>query len=150
MLRSAREIQRKATTQSWKLVVFSVGGRKLAAKAEEVLGITKWKESAAVPSQTPFVSSVIRSDDSLLAVFDLAGLLNVSVQGRDPLCLTVKHPRGPMGIRIDGEMPVLQTLDGSSVHPCYGEVFDSFGSFTRDNDDIPIIVLAKLGSGGSA
>lgn len=136
--------------QSWRLVVFSVGGRKLAARADEVLCITKWKESAAVPSQTPFVSSVIHSDNALLAVFDLAGLLNVSVQGTDPLCLMVKHPRGPMGIRIDGEMPVLRTLECSSVNPCHGEAFDSLGRFISDNDEIPIIILGKLGLADSA
>ncbi|MGQ0666774.1 MAG: chemotaxis protein CheW [Nitrospiraceae bacterium] len=150
MLRTALNSRQKAAPSSWKLLVFSVGGRRLAVKTDEVAGISQWKDSAAVPSQTPFVSSVIRNNETLLPVFDLAGLLRVSIRGADPLCLTAKHPRGPMAICIDGEMPVLQTLDPASIRPCQGEAFDSLGSFASGLEEVPIIALSKLGSSDPA
>jgi len=146
MLRSGNERRQKAAPSSWKLLVFSVGGRRLAVKTDEVAGVSQWKESTPVPSETPFVSAVMRKDETVLPVFDLAGLLRVSVRGDDRLCLTAKHPRGPMAICIDGEMPVLQTLDPAAIRPCQGEAFDALGSFTSGLDDVPIIALSKLGS----
>ncbi|HXV68895.1 MAG TPA: hypothetical protein VD738_08225 [Nitrospira sp.] len=119
-------------------------------RTDEVVSISRWNDSAAVPSQTPFVSSVMRSDESLVPIFDLAGLLRVSVQGADSLCLTAKHPHGPMAMRIDGEMPVLHTLDRESIRPCQGEAFESLGSFTNGLDEVPIIALSTLGSADSA
>jgi chemotaxis signal transduction protein len=145
MLRSGSASRQKAAPRSWNLLVFSVGGRRLAVKTDEVASVSQWKESTPVPSQTPFVSSVIRDDETVLPVFDLAGLLHVSVRGDDLLCLTAKHPRGPMAICIDGEMPVLHTLDPASVQPCQGEAFDSLGSFTSGLENVPIIALSKLG-----
>jgi chemotaxis signal transduction protein len=145
MLRSGSASQKKAAPRSWNLLVFSVGGRRLAVKTDEVASVSQWKESTPVPSQTPFVSSVIRDDETVLPVFDLAGLLNVSVRGDDRLCLTAKHPRGPMAICIDGEMPVLHTLDPASIQPCQGEAFDSLGSFASGLENVPIIALSKLG-----
>lgn len=125
--------------------MFSVGGRRLAAKTDEVVGIAKWKDSIPVPSRTPFVSAVIQDDQTVRPVFDLAGLLRLAVQGDELLCLTAKHPQGPMAICIDGEMPVLHTVELAALEPCVEEVFDSHGSFVSGVDKVPIIALTKLG-----
>ncbi len=55
-----------------------------------------------------------------------------------------------MAMRIDGEMPVLHTLDRESIRPCQGEAFESLGSFTNGLDEVPIIALSTLGSADSA
>lgn len=149
MLRTAIGIQQQSASRSWNLLVFSVGGRRLAAKTDEVAGISEWKESVPVPSRTPFVSAVMRQDQTVLPVFDLAELLHVSVRGNNPLCLTAKHPRGTMAIRIDEEMPILQTLDPSTIQQYQGGEFAAIGSFASGHAVIPIIALSKLGSGSS-
>ena len=146
MLRTGSGIQQKSASRSWNLLVFSVGGRRLAAKTDEVAGITEWKERIPVPSRTRFVSAVIRQDQAVLPVFDLAELLHVSVQGNYPLCLTAKHPRGTMVICIDEEMPTLHTLDPAAIQPHQGSEFAAIGSFSSGLDEIPIIALSKLGS----
>jgi len=146
MLRSANGSHQKPASRSCKLLVFSVGGRRLAAKTDEVAGISVWKESIPVPSRTPFISAVIRQDQNILPVFDLAELLRVSVRGDCLLCLTAKHPRGTMAICIDQEMPVLHTLDLAAIQTYRGEEFPSIGSFSSGLDEIPILSLSKLGS----
>jgi len=146
MLRAGIGIQQKSASRSWNLLVFSVGGRRLAARTNEVAGISEWKESVPVPSRTPFISSLVRQDQTVLPVFDLAELLHVSVRGNYPLCLTAKHPRGTLAICIDEEMPLLQTLDPSSIRQYQGSEFSAIGSFLSDHVEIPIIALSKLGS----
>jgi chemotaxis signal transduction protein len=126
--------------------VFSVGGRRLAAKTDEVAGISEWKESIPVPSRTPFISAVVREDQVVLPVFDLAELLHVSARGDYLLCLKAKHPRGTMAICIDEKMPILHTLDFATIQPCREREFCSIGSFSSGLDEIPIISLSKLGS----
>jgi chemotaxis signal transduction protein len=146
MLRAGVGNQQKSATRFWNLLVFSVGGRKLAAKTDEVAGISEWKESVPVPSRTPFISSVLRQDQTVLPVFDLAELLHASVRGNYPLCLTAKHPRGTMAICIDEEMPLLQTLDASAIQQYQGSEFAAIGSFWSGHVEIPIIALSRLGS----
>jgi hypothetical protein len=51
-----------------------------------------------------------------------------------------------MAICIDEEMPLLQTLDPSSVRQYQGNEFDAIGSFLNGHVEIPIIALSKLGS----
>lgn len=145
MLRPSLGRKQKAPAKSCPLLVFSVGGRKLAARTEEVVEISKWGEALPVPSRTPFVGSVLRKEQAVLPVFDLADLLHVRVQGDHCLCLTAKHPRGPMAICLDEEMPVLHTLDLNAVQAYQGAEFDAEGSFVSGLDEIPIISLAKLG-----
>ena len=146
MLRTGGGIHEKSASRPWNLLIFSVGGRRLAAKTDEVAGISEWKESIPVPSRTPFLSAVVRQNQEVLPVFDLAELLHVSVQGDHLLCLMTKHPNGTMAICIDEEMPILHTLDHAAIRPCRGETFQSIGSFANGLDDIPIISLSKLGS----
>ncbi|MGQ0694923.1 MAG: chemotaxis protein CheW [Nitrospiraceae bacterium] len=150
MLRAGIGNQQKSAPRSWNLLIFSVGGRRLAAKTDEVAGISEWKESVPVPSRTPFISSVVRHDQTVLPVFDLAELLHVSVRGNYPLCLTAKHPRGTMAICIDEEMPMLQTLDPSAIQQYQGSEFTAIGSFLSGHVEIPIIALSKLGSASSS
>jgi len=146
MLRTGNGSQQKSESRPWNLLIFSVGGRRLAVKTDEVAGISEWKESIPVPSRTPFISAVVRQNQAVLPVFDLAELLHVSVQGDCRLCLAAKHPGGTMAICIDEEMPILHTLDRAALQPYRGGEFQSIGSFSSGLDEIPIISLSKLGS----
>ncbi len=146
MLRGAVGRQRQATSRTCHLLVFSVGGRKLAAKTEEIGGISAWTRSIPVPSRTPFVSSVIRRDQSVFPVFDLAGMLNVRVKGSQRFCLMAKQPAGAMAICIDEEMPVLYSLDLSKIQTYHGRDVEAVGCFTDEFEEVPIISLARLGA----
>ncbi len=144
MLRGANGNQRKQAARSWNLVVFSVGGRRLAVKAEELRGIAKWTGSIPVTSDMPFVSSVICVDQTEFPVFDLASMLHVAVRGDSLLCLMAKHAQGTMAICIDEEMPVLHALDPTAIQPYRGEEFPVIGSFSNGVDQIPILSIAQL------
>jgi len=145
MLRGSNGSQRKQVARSWNLIVFSVGGRRLAVKAEELAGIAKWTGSIPVESGMPFVSSMIRVEQAECPVFDLAEMLHVSVRGDSLLCLMAKHPNGTFAICVDEEMPVLHALDPSTLQPYRGDEFPVIGSFSNGVDQIPILSLAQLG-----
>jgi chemotaxis signal transduction protein len=146
MLRSGHAHQQKATARPWNLLVFSVGGRRLAVRTEEVAGISAWKEPIPIPSRTPFVTSVIRQDQTVVPVFDLAELLHVSVVGMHRLCITAKHPDGPMAICIDEDMPILHTVDRTTIQPYRGGEVCSIGCFPLGFDEIPILAVSELGA----
>lgn len=145
MLRRSLGKTQPSGPQAYHLLIFSVGGRRLAVKTEEVADIAAWKGSIPVPSRTPFVSAVVRRDMNVFPVFNLAELLHVQVQGDDLLCLTAKHPQGAMAICIDEEMPVLHTLDPSAIQAYRGSEFEALGSFASGFDQIPIMSFARLG-----
>jgi chemotaxis signal transduction protein len=55
------------------LLVFSVGGRRIATRANDVGGIWLWTEVVSVPSGTAHINAVLRHGEDILPVFDLAG-----------------------------------------------------------------------------
>lgn len=144
MLKGWSGNQHQQAARSWKLVIFSVGGRRLAVKANELASVSKWTGSTPVAGGTPFMSSITRIDHAECPVFDLAELLHVSVRGDSLLCLMAKHPRGALAICIDEEMPVLHTLDPAAIQPYPGTEFPSMGSFSNGLDHIPIISVSQL------
>lgn len=145
MLRGAVGRQQKSVSRSCHLLIFTVGGRRLAVKTDEVGGISSWGGSFPVPSRTPFVTAVVRQDRGVFPVFDLAQLLHVAVQGEQRLCLLAKQPGGAMAICIDEEMPSLHTLDAGSVHPYLKSDVPAAESFTVGFEEVPILSLARLG-----
>ena len=145
MLRGMIGRQRQVISQMCHLLVFSVGGRRLGARAEEISGISAWTGSISVPSRTPFISSIIRRDRAVFPVFDLAGRLKVRVKGEQRLCLMVKQPGGSMAICIDEEMPVLHFLDAARIQAYRTQEIETVGCFTDEFEDIPIISIARLG-----
>lgn len=144
MLRAGDKSQRHTTRRSWHVLVFSVGGKRLAVKTLEVAGISQWNESIPVAGRTPFVTAVVRLDQAVLPVFDLASSLQLSVQG-SPLCLRVRHPLGDMAMCIDEEMPVLHTLDPSMIQTYRGTDLPADGSYANGLDEIPILSVSRLG-----
>lgn len=146
MLRGAVGRQRKATSQLCRLLVFSVGGRRLAVKTEEIIGVSAWVGSIPIPSRTPFISAVIRRDQEVFPVCDLAGMLKVRVKGEQRLCLMAKQAGGAMAICIDEEMPVLHSLDAAKIQAYRDKDIHTVGCFTDEFEDVPIISAARLGA----
>jgi chemotaxis signal transduction protein len=146
MLRAARgQQQAQATKRSWNVVVFSVGGMKLAARTEDVGGVSPWTESIPVPSRTPFVQAMLKRDNHVMPVYDLAARLSRTLQGDPLLCLVARHLDGPMAICIDADVPSLETVDATAIRPHGRGDIETLGSVTIGGEDVAIVALQRLG-----
>jgi chemotaxis signal transduction protein len=146
MLRSAHgQQQAHATKRSWNVVVFSVGGLKLAARTEDVGSVSPWTESIPVPSQTPFVQAMLKRDNHVMPVYDLATRLSCKLQGDPLLCLEARHVDGPMAICIDANVPSLETVDVTGIRPTTREDIETLGMITIGGEDVAIVALQRLG-----
>jgi chemotaxis signal transduction protein len=137
--------QKSKAAKTIPVVIFSVGGRRVAAKAEEVGGIWPWTQPMPVPSGTPFIHAVLRRGDEVMPVFDLAGRLGVQVNATGCLCLIAKRLDGPMAVCIDGDIPTLQVLHQESISPVKDVDADIAGSCRIGDQETPIYSLAHLG-----
>jgi chemotaxis signal transduction protein len=147
MLRAARGQQHvQATKRLWSVVLFSIGGIKLAARTEEVGGVSPWTESIPVPSRTPFVQAMLRRGDQVIPVYDLATRLGHKLQGNPLLCLVAHHLDGPMAICIDATVPSLESIDAEAIRP-YGreEDVEALGMVTIKGEEVAIVALQRLG-----
>lgn len=127
------------------MVVFSVAGKWLAARTEEIGGVLPWPGATPVPSETPHVASLVRHEDSCLPVFDLAAKFNRTVREEESLCLIVKHVDGPLAICIDAQVPSLHVVPRSEVQYQSGLDPDIAGSCVAGDEQLPLINLATLG-----
>ena len=98
-------------------MVFSIGGMKLAARTEDVGGVSPWTGTIPVPSRTPFVQAMLKQDNHVMPVYDLAARLNCSLQGDPLLYLVARHLDGPMAICIDADVPSLETVEVTAIRP---------------------------------
>jgi len=150
MLRASTQQDKSVDTKrSWNLLIFSIGGERLAVRTDDIGGIAHWTDSIAVPSRTPFVQAILRREKELLPVYDLAARLNHSVVGDPLLCLVAKHLDGLMAICIDGDMPSLHTIDAGALRFSTRADIETIGCFNDGNEEIPVIALQTLG-GSSA
>ncbi|MEO8047582.1 MAG: chemotaxis protein CheW [Nitrospirota bacterium] len=146
MLRAARGEQHAlGAKRLWNVVVFSVGGVKLAARTEDVEGVSPWAETISVPSRTPFVQAMLKRDDHVMPVYDLAARLNRVVQGEPLLCLVARHLDGPMAICIDAAVPSLQAVNPAAIRPNSSGDIESLGLITIGAQDVAIVALQRLG-----
>jgi len=127
------------------VVVFSIGGMKLAARMEDVGGVSPWTDSIPVPSQTPFVQAMQKRDHEVLPVYELANRLSLTLQGNPLLCLVARHADGPMAICIDAAVPSLETVDAAAIRPTISGDLETLGSVTIGGDDVTIVALQRLG-----
>ncbi len=144
MLTRARQGKRDTASHSRGLLLFSVGGRQLAARMEEVVGVRPWTASIPVAGETPFVSEIVRHGQVVLPVFNLAGRLHVSIEGGQPWCLVAKHPLGHMAICIDDEMPVLLPYDSTNLQTYRGNDLPAEESYKVGMEQIPILRMSQL------
>jgi chemotaxis signal transduction protein len=125
--------------------VFSVGGMKLAARTEDVGGVSPWTESIPVPSRTPFVQAMLKRDNHVMPVYDLAARLNRKLTGSPLLCLVARHLDGPMAICIDADVPSLETVDATAIRQNGRGDIETLGSVTIGENDVAIVALQRLG-----
>lgn len=137
--------QQPATRPSRGLLLFSVGGRQVAARMEDVAGVRPWPKMMPVPSDTPFVSALIRLENECLPVYDLAARLNRTVDPASGLCLIVKHVEGPLAVCIDSSIPSLHMADASDIREETGNEADISGTCSVGDDQVSFVRLARLG-----
>lgn len=146
MLRAAQQQnQAVAAKRSWNVVVFSVGGTKLAARTEDVGGVAPWIEPVPVPSRTPFLGAMLKRENEVMPVYDLAGRLQREPEGESLLCLVARHVDGPIAICIDSAIPSLHTVEIGQIMPSRRMDLETLGSFNNDGQDIDIVALQRLG-----
>ena len=146
MLRAARGQQQALSAKRlWNVVVFSIGGVKLAARTEDVEGVSSWVDVIPVPSRTPFVHAMLKRDNHVMPVYDLAARLNRTVQGEPLLCLVARHLDGPMAICIDAAVPSLQAVNPAAIRPNSSGDIESLGLVTIGAQDVAIVALQRLG-----
>ena len=126
-------------------MVFSVGGMKLAARTQDVGGVSPWTESIPVPSRTPFVQAMLKRGEHVMPVYDLASRLSRPVQGGSLLCLEARHLDGPMAICIDADVPSLETVDVAAIRPNDREDIETLGTVTIGGKDVAIVAMQRLG-----
>ncbi|MBU6432855.1 MAG: hypothetical protein KJS98_06010 [Nitrospirae bacterium] len=126
-------------------MVFSVGGLKLAARTEDVGGVSPWMESIPVPSQTPFVHAMLKRGNHVMPVYDLASRLSCQVQGDRLLCLEARHLDGPMAICIDADVPTLEAVEPTAIRPNGRMDVETLGMVTIGGEDVAIVALQRLG-----
>lgn len=143
-VRTRPGVTRKASS-AWSLVIFSVGGRRLAARLEDVGGVWPWREPTLVPSRTPHVGAVLQQGHDFLPVYNLAGSLNVQVEGKAPLCLVVKTDKGPMAVCIDETVPSMHTLDQEEVELVPEPRHPQIGTFRIGGEEVPIYSFRAFG-----
>jgi len=144
MLQSQASGKKTVVSKQW-VTVFSVGGRRFAAGMEEVSGIVQWPSVVPVPSQTPFVNAIAWRGKEVLPIFDLAGQFHLTIESDPPLCLLAKHEDGLMAVRIDSDMPILQSVDRASIQLSDGADPVVVGTCTIDDQPIDLLCLTKLG-----
>ena len=146
MLRSARgKQQAQVTKRSWNLLVFSIGGLKLAARVKDVGGVSSWIESIPVPSRTPFVQAMLKRENLVMPVYDLAARLSRKLSGSPLLCLEARHLDGPMAICIDAEMPSFEIVDPTEIRSNDTGDIETLGTVTIAGNDVAIVALQRLG-----
>jgi chemotaxis signal transduction protein len=146
MLRAARQQEQVVNTKrSWNVVVFSVGGKKLAARTEDVGGVAPWIDTVPVPSRTPFIGAMLKREKEVMPVYDLGSRLSREPEGDPLLCLVARHVDGPMAICIDGMIPSLHSVDAAQIVPSKRLDLETLGSFTDEGQEIDIIALQRLG-----
>jgi chemotaxis signal transduction protein len=146
MLRAARQQdQAVAAKKSWNVVVFSVGGIKLAARTEDVGGVAPWIEPVPIPSRTPFVGAMLKRDKDVMPVYDLAMRLQREPEGDTLLCLVARHVDGPMAICIDSVIPSLHNVEVNQISQSSRMDLETLGSFKDEGQNIDIVALQRLG-----
>lgn len=146
MLRAARQQGQAVTAKrSWNVVVFSIGGMKLAARTEDVGGVAPWIDTVPVPSRTPYVGAMLAREKDVMPVYDLATRLHREPEGDTLLCLVARHVDGPMAICIDAVIPSLHDVEVGQIVPSKHLDLETLGSFVDDGQDIDIVALQRLG-----
>lgn len=145
MLRGAKQaIAKAAARRMVPLIVFSIGGKAFAMKAEEVGGVEPWPTSMAVPSTTPHVREMVRRGRAVHAVYDLAGHWSIRLAASTPLCVMVKWGNGEVAIRVDSQIPSLESADLAMIRVAPNARPGTIGMWTFHGVDIPLVSFLQM------
>ena len=106
--------------------------------------VSPWTDSIPVPGRTQFVQAMLSRDNHVMPVYDLVARLSRTLRGDLLLCLVVRHLDGPMAIRIDADVPSLETVDATAIRPNGRGDIETLGSVTIDEDDVAVVALQQL------
>lgn len=134
-----------APVRSVALLRFSVGGHRLAARVEEVGGVSPWPGAMPVPSEAAHVTGLLRQGDEVLTVYDFAARLGTVVDGAETLCLVARHRKGPLAIRIDAVLPTLHGVQVTDIEPWPEQGADCLGRCRIEGEMVPVYALSALG-----
>lgn len=145
MLRGAKQaIAKETARRAVPLIVFTIGGKAFAMKAAEVGGVEPWPISMAVPSTTPHVREVIRRGRAVHAVYDLAGEWSITPESTTPLCVMVKWGGGEVAIRVDSQIPSLESADLAMIREAPNGRSGTIGMWTFHGVDIPLVSFLHM------
>jgi hypothetical protein len=88
---------------------------------------------------------MLKRDNHVMPVYDLATRLSRKLEGDPLLCLLVRHLDGPMAICIDADVPSLETVDATAIRPNGRGDIETLGSVTIGGEDLAIVALQRLG-----
>jgi len=91
------------------------------------------------------MQAMLKLDNHVMSVYDLAARLSRPLQGDPLLCLVARHLDGPMAICIDAEVPSLETVDATAIRPNGRGDIETLGSVMIDGNDRAIMALQQLG-----
>jgi hypothetical protein len=134
-------------TDAPSLMVFRLGGRRLAARTDELAGIQLWGKDVRIPSRTPYMNRLLRQGDEVLPVYDLGARLQLRPVGSPALCLIAKHHKGKLAVCIDADLPILQPLDAMPLETSVTGDADLLGTIQMGTEAVPVFSLAMLGAG---
>ncbi len=145
MLRTTKHRgQTPEEAKPWSLVLCSVGGKRIAVRAEEIDGVSTWAEAMPVPSLTPYVNALVRQGDEILPVFDLARLLMVQIPKAERLCLRAKRQDGPMAVCIDADIPSLHQVEAKTIQPAPAGMPGVIGRCAIGEEEVPIYSWTEI------
>jgi hypothetical protein len=88
---------------------------------------------------------MLKRDNHVMPVYDLAARLSRTLQGDPLLCLVARHLDGPMAICIDADVPSLETVDATAIRPNDRGDIETLGLVTIGENDVAIVELQRLG-----
>jgi hypothetical protein len=88
---------------------------------------------------------MLKRDNHVMPVYDLAARLSRKLTGSPLLCLVARHLDGPMAICIDADVPSLETVDATAIRQNGRGDIETLGSVTIGENDVAIVALQRLG-----
>lgn len=128
------------------VMVFRLGGRRLAARTDELAAIQLWGPDVGIPSRTPYMNRLLRQGDDILPVYDLGARLQLRPIGSPTLCLIAKHHKGRLALCIDADLPTVHSFDAVPVDTSVSSDADVLGTIQIGTEAVPIFSLSMLGA----
>lgn len=145
MLRGAKQTSAKNASQRLvPLVIFTIGGQAFAMKAAEVGSVEPWPVSMRLPGTTPHLHEIVRRGTRLHAVHDLAALWGLTAESEQPLCVMVKWGREEVAVRVDSQIPSLESADLAMIRMVPDSRPGTVGFWSHRGVDIPLISYQSL------